>query len=64
MLSWESHQLFLFWVKMDLSIYFWLRWVFFIARGLSPVVDSKDYSLVVVCGFLIAVASLVVEHGL
>ena len=35
--------------------FFWLRWVFFAAHGLS---------LVVVCGLLIVVASLVAEHGL
>ena len=33
-------------------------------RGLSLVVENKGYSLVVVHGFLIAVASLVMEHGL
>ena len=31
---------------------------------LSPVVVSSGYSLVGVCGLLVAVASLVVEHGL
>ena len=31
---------------------------------LSPSVKSRGYSLVVVCGFLIAVASLLMEHGL
>ena len=36
-------------------IYFWLCWVFVAARGLS---------LVAVGGLLIAVASLVAEHGL
>ena len=36
-------------------IYFWLRWVF---------VAARRFSLVAVCGPLIAVASLVVEHGL
>ena len=35
--------------------YFWLCWVFIAARGLL---------LSVVCGLLIAVASLVVKHGL
>ena len=33
-------------------------------RGLSLVVENRGYSLVVVRGFLIAVASLVMEHGL
>ena len=32
--------------------------------GFSLVVASEGYSLVVVCGLLIAMASLVVEHGL
>ena len=32
--------------------------------GLSQVVSSGGYSLVVVLGFLIVVASLVAEHGL
>ena len=31
--------------------------------GLSLVVESRGYSLVVVCGFLTVVAPLVVEHG-
>ena len=33
-------------------------------RGLSLVALSRGHSLVVTCGLLIAVASLVVEHGL
>lgn len=33
-------------------------------RGLSLVVENRGYSLVVVRGLLIAVASLVTEHGL
>ena len=32
-------------------------------RGLSLAVASGDCSLVAVCGLLIAVASLVAEHG-
>ena len=32
--------------------------------GLSLVAASGGYSLIVVCGLLIAVASLVAEHGL
>lgn len=31
-------------------------------HGLSLVAESKDYSLVVVCGLPIAVASLVTKH--
>ena len=33
-------------------------------EGFSLIVVSGGYSLVVVCGLLIVVASLVVEHGL
>ena len=44
--------------------YFWLPWVFVAMCGLSLVVDSGGYSLVVVHGLHIVVASLVVEHGL
>ena len=32
--------------------------------SLSVVAASRGYSLVVVCGLLVMVASLVVEHGL
>ena len=44
--------------SLYLSIYFWLCRIFVAACGLSLVVASGDYSLVVVCGLLI-VASLV-----
>ena len=39
------------------KIYFCLCWVFMIAQGLSLVAESRGYSLVVVRGLLIAVAS-------
>ena len=45
-------------------IYFWLSWVFVAVRGLSVVVVSGGYSFVAVRGLLMAVASLVAEHGL
>ena len=45
-------------------IYFWLYWVFIAVHGLSLVVASGVYSLVLVHRLLIAVASLIVEHGL
>ena len=45
-------------------IYFCLHWVFVAVRGLSLVAASGAYSFIVVCGLLIAVASLVVEHRL
>ena len=49
-----------------LFIYFWLHWVFVAACGLSLVVVSGVGGLpfVAVSGILIAVASLVAEHGL
>ena len=47
-----------------LFIYFWLHWVFIAAHGLSLVTVSRGLLFAVVCGFLIEVASLVVEHGL
>ena len=43
--------------------YFWLRWVFIAAHRLS-LVAVNGLLFVVVRGLLIAVASLVVEHGL
>ena len=47
--------------KINKFIYFWLCWVFVAARGLSLVAVS---GAALCCGLLIAVASLVVEHGL
>ena len=34
--------------KNQLLIYFWLHWVFAAAHGLSPVADSRGYSLAMV----------------
>ena len=49
---------------MDNFFFFWLYWVFVAGHRLSPVVVSRDYSLLAVQdGLLIAVASLV-EHRL
>ena len=45
-------------------MYFWLCWVFTAAHGLSLVSESGGYSLIVVHGLLIMVASLVAEHRL
>ena len=45
-------------------MYLCLCWVFIAAHGLSPVAASRAYSLVEMCGLLIAVASLVAEHSL
>ncbi|KAG5199358.1 hypothetical protein JEQ12_005837 [Ovis aries] len=44
--------------------YLWLLWILMAVCGLSLVVKSGDYSLGVVHGPLIMVASQVVEHGL
>ena len=45
-------------------LFFQLQWVFVGVHGLSLVAVSGVYSLVMVCLFLIAVASLVAEYGL
>ena len=42
----------------------WLCWVFVAAHGLSLTAASGGHSPAVVCRLLIAMASLVVEHGL
>ena len=44
--------------------YFWLCWVFVAARGLFSSCGEWGLLLVAVHGLLIAVASLVAEHGL
>ena len=38
--------------------------IFTVAHRFSLVAASRGYSLVAVCGLLIVLASLVVEHGL
>ena len=67
----QQHQLhlelllfFLIKIFFYLLIYFWLRWVFIALQSLSLVAASGGYSPVVVRGLLIAVVSLVAEHGL
>ena len=45
-------------------IIYWLHWVFTAGHGFSKAVVSEGYSLVAMCGLLIVVVSLVVEHGL
>ena len=47
-----------------LFIYFRLCWVFVAAHRLSLVASSGGLLFVVVCRLLLAVASLVAEHGL
>ena len=44
-------------------IYFRLHWVFAAARGLFSVCGQRGLLFVVVCRLLVAVASLVAEHG-
>ena len=46
------------------STNFWLRWIFVAARRLSLVAASGGYDVAEVHGFLIAVASLAVDHRL
>ena len=55
---------FFFYYLFILFIYFWLCWVFVAARGLSLVGGERGLLFIVVCRLLIAVASLVAEHGL
>ena len=51
-----------FFFKVHSFIYFWLCLVFIAEHGLSLVADSRAYSLGAVCGLLMTVAYLVVEH--
>ena len=62
-------MVFYFNIYFYLFYFFWLHWVFVAAHGLSLVAASGGYSSLWCVGFslrwlLIAVASLVVEHGL
>ena len=51
--------------KCGFCFYFsWLRWVFVAAHGLLSSCGKQGLLFIVVCGLLIAVASLVAEHGL
>ena len=43
---------------------FWLHWVFIAARGLFSSCSERGLLFVAVCRLLMAVASLVAEHGL
>ena len=51
-------------LKIYLFIYFWLRWVFVVARGLSLVAVSGGYSSLQCTGFLLRWLLFVVEHRL
>ena len=55
----SSHLVFF----INLFIYFWLLWVFVAAQAFSSC-GERGLLFVVVCGLLIAGASLVAEHGL
>ena len=59
---WAFFSFFLFFF-INLFIYFRVRWVFVAARAFSSC-RERGLLFVVVRGLLIAVASLVVEHGL
>ena len=54
---------FFFFNKFILFIYFWLHWVFVAVQAFSSC-GERGLLFVAVRGLLIAVASLVVEHGL
>ena len=47
-----------------LFIYFWLLWVFVAACRLFSGCGERGLFFITACGLLIAVASLVAEHGL
>ena len=47
-----------------LFIYFWLLWVFVAACGLFSSCGERGLLFIAVHGLLVAVASLVAEHGL
>ena len=53
-----------FFFKVHLFIYLWLLWVFIAMCRLFLVVTRKGYTVVVMCGLLIAKASLVAEDRL
>ena len=55
---------FFFFKNIYLFIYFWLCLVFIAVHRLSLLAASRGLLFVAVCGLLIAVASLVAEHGL
>ena len=45
-------------------IYFWLHWVFVVAYAAFSSCGERGLLFVAVCGLLLAMASLVAEHGL
>ena len=57
---WQAVRFFFFFFNFHLfCFYFWLCWIFVSAHGLSLVAVSGGHALIVACGLLIAVASLV-----
>ena len=60
----QRYSLSVFCFQFYYYYYFWLHCVFTATCSLSLVASSGDYSLVVVCGLLIAMDSLVMEHKL
>ena len=59
-----SHCLFSFKIFFKNYYLIWLCWDFVATPGLSLVAESRGYSLVVVCRFRAAMASLISVHGL
>ena len=55
-----TRHMWLFSILNIICLYFWLYLFFVAVHGLSLVVESGGYSLVVVLGLLVEVASLVV----
>lgn len=60
----KINHMYLFFFKVRLFVYLWLLWVFIAMCRLFLVVTSKGYTVVVMCGLLIAEASLVAEDRL
>ena len=59
-----THLFYFYFLNFIYLFIYWLRWVFAAARGLSLVAASGRLLFIAVCGLLLAVASLVAEHGL
>ena len=57
-------QILFFLKNLFILFYFWLRWVFIAARGLSLVAASGGYSSLWCVGFSLWWLLFVAEHGL
>ena len=55
---------FYIYINLFILLYFWLRWDFLAAHGLFSGCGEQGLLFVAIHRLLIAVASLVVEHGL